>query len=81
MKNSIILLSQKFNCDITNDVREITINETYDLNLKETLYIKLVDTTINTSLVRGLTIDDITISETNKMPFLILNSCKGFLTE
>lgn len=80
IKNNFKLLSPRFNCT-TNKKFKIIENGKYKFDVRETVYIKLVDTFINTSLVRGLTVDNIIISKPNKLPYMILNSCNGYLIE
>jgi hypothetical protein len=80
IRDNLKLLSPRFNCT-TNKSVKIIENGKYKFDVRETVFIKLVDTFVNTSLIRGLTVDDIIISKPNKLPYLIINSCNGYLTE
>ena len=78
--DEFILLSPRNNiCVDNNKGSEIVVNNFYNFRLREIATIKTREG-ISMSLVRGLTVDDILLSKPGKIPFLIINSCDGYLT-
>ncbi|MEM7085847.1 MAG: hypothetical protein AAF489_06670 [Bacteroidota bacterium] len=75
----ITLLSERTPlCESVSTETEIDLNDSYNFNLLEIANVKTKEG-ILMSLVKGLKVDGVTISEKNRMPFLISESCNGFL--
>ena len=75
-KNEIILISEKHQDCKAN--KEILEGKFYTFEIEKLTYIEIEDG-IKVSLSRGQSIDGVKISGEGKYPYLIKNSCNGYL--
>jgi hypothetical protein len=78
--DTITLLSEKkAKCEL-KDAKKIIVNNYYDFEIQKLGKIRMVDS-VYVSVGKGFKYGDIVISDRGKRPFLILNSCNGYLRE